>query len=116
MESAKNIDGYRLSTFWHKDREGLLNMGPVWDYNLTFGNADYLNGWRTNGWYWQDVSDSGYTWLRRLFEDTDFRQAYIDRWFEIRSGPFSGPELSALIDQLAGQVQRAQARNFARLE
>ncbi|MCC6233073.1 MAG: CotH kinase family protein [Verrucomicrobiales bacterium] len=114
VESAKNIDGYRLSTFWHKDRNGRLNMGPVWDYNLTFGNANYLDGWRTNGWYWQTVGDSGYTWLRRLFEDTDFRQEYADRWFEIRSGPFSNVALSGLVDDLAGQVRGAQARNFTR--
>lgn len=40
-ELTKNIDGYRLSTFLHKDTSGKLKMGPIWDFNLSFGNADY---------------------------------------------------------------------------
>jgi spore coat protein CotH len=43
-EVTKNVDAYRLSTFLHKQRDsdgGKLVMGPIWDYNLGFGNADY---------------------------------------------------------------------------
>jgi hypothetical protein len=50
VELTKNIDGFRLSTYMFKDRGGKLNMGPVWDYNLSLGNADYLEGWRPTGW------------------------------------------------------------------
>ncbi|MDQ3535806.1 MAG: CotH kinase family protein, partial [Bacteroidota bacterium] len=46
-EISKNIDGYRLSTFMHKDKNGKLIMGPVWDFNLAFGNADYCEGEKT---------------------------------------------------------------------
>ena len=41
-ELSKNVDGYRLSTFLYKDSDennGKLNMGPVWDYNLSFGRS-----------------------------------------------------------------------------
>ena len=41
---TKNIDGFRLSTYFYKDRNGKITMGPVWDYNLSLGNADYING------------------------------------------------------------------------
>lgn len=114
VESAKNIDGYRLSTYWHKDRNDRLAMGPVWDYNLTFGNANYLDGWLTNGWYYPNVGDPGFTWLGRLRQDPDFLQLIADRWFQHRAGPFSNPEVLALVDTLAGQVREAQARNFER--
>ncbi|UCF04984.1 MAG: CotH kinase family protein, partial [bacterium] len=40
-ELCKNIDGYNLSTFFHKDRGGKIVMGPVWDFNLSLGNANY---------------------------------------------------------------------------
>ncbi|MHC4207646.1 MAG: CotH kinase family protein, partial [Planctomycetota bacterium] len=50
VEITKNIDGFRLSTYMFKDRGGKLNMGPVWDYNLSLGNADYLQGWIPTGW------------------------------------------------------------------
>lgn len=32
-ELTKNPDGYRGSTYMHKDKGGLLAMGPAWDYN-----------------------------------------------------------------------------------
>ena len=44
---------YRLSSYFHKNRnnyDSLLHAGPVWDFNLSFGNADYCNGGETNGW------------------------------------------------------------------
>ena len=25
----------------HKDKGEKLNMGPIWDFNIAFGNADY---------------------------------------------------------------------------
>jgi len=32
-EIANNVDGYRLSTYMHKDKNGPLTMGPIWDFN-----------------------------------------------------------------------------------
>ncbi|CAN0606076.1 unnamed protein product, partial [Ectocarpus sp. 12 AP-2014] len=40
-EISNNIDGYRLSTFMHKEKNEKLKMGPVWDFNIAFGNVDY---------------------------------------------------------------------------
>ncbi len=44
-EVSRNVDGYRLSTFLYKDKDsvgdGKLVFGPIWDFNLGFGNADY---------------------------------------------------------------------------
>src|SRR6185369_11273395 len=51
VEMSKNIDGFRLSNYMHKDRLGKLRMDPIWDWNLSFGNANYANGWTTTGWY-----------------------------------------------------------------
>ena len=33
VELTKNPDGYRGSTYLHKDKNGPLKMGPAWDYN-----------------------------------------------------------------------------------
>jgi hypothetical protein len=43
QELGRNVDGYRLSTFMYKQAQsdgGLLAMGPMWDLNLAFDNAD----------------------------------------------------------------------------
>ncbi|HMJ92095.1 MAG TPA: CotH kinase family protein, partial [Candidatus Acidoferrum sp.] len=39
VELTKQIDGYRLSDFFTKGNDGRIGPGPVWDWNLAFGNA-----------------------------------------------------------------------------
>jgi hypothetical protein len=78
----KEMDGYRLSTFMHKDRGGRMVMGPVWDYNLSLGNYMTSGGWNGHdptGWYYTYVPEESYLngWYNRLFRDPDFlRERY----------------------------------------
>ena len=114
VELTKNIDGFRLSTYMFKDRNGKLVMGPVWDYNLSLGNADYLQGWIPTGWYYPQLGDGDYPWWRRLFEDPAFRLRYADRWFEMRENLFATGQLLQDIDDTAALLNEAQIRNFDR--
>ena len=114
VEMTKNIDGFRLSSFMFKDRGGKLNMGPIWDYNLTLGNANYLNGWLPTGWYYDLLGDGDYPWFRRLFQDPDFRMRYADRWYALRGGAFRTPTLLADIDAYATLLGESQVRNYVR--
>lgn len=114
VELSKNIDGFRFSTFYYKDRSGPLKMGPIWDWNLTFGNATGRDGFNPEGWYWSQLDDRQYSWFRRLFEDPDFEQKYIDRWGQLRANQFSVAKILARIDDLAGLLAEAQARNYRR--
>lgn len=104
VELAKNIDGYRISTYYYKDRGGKIKMGPIWDYNLSLGNADYLQGWEPTGWYYPQVGAADYPWFARLFQDSNFQQAYIDRWQELRSDKFSTARLMQDIDEYVGEL------------
>jgi CotH protein/chitobiase/beta-hexosaminidase-like protein/lamin tail-like protein/Fn3 domain-containing protein len=113
VELTKNIDGFRLSTYMFKDRGGKLNMGPVWDYNLSLGNANYLNGWIPQGWYYEQLSDGDYPWYRRLFQDPEFVQRYTDRWAALRRGPFQTAQMLADVEATAALLGESQARNFA---
>jgi hypothetical protein len=114
VELTKNIDGFRLSTYMFKDRNGKLNMGPVWDYNLSLGNADYLEGWKPDGWYYDLISAGDYPWWRRLFEDPDFQMRYADRWFILRKNLFDTTVLLQGIDDIVDLLGEAQVRNFDR--
>jgi hypothetical protein len=114
VELTKNIDGFRLSTYMYKDRGGKLNMGPVWDYNLSLGNADYLDGWKPDGWYSNLLGNSDYPWWRRLFEDPSFRLRYADRWFVLRQNMFDTALLLQDIDNTVDLLDEAQVRNFNR--
>jgi len=122
VEMTKNIDGIRLSTYLYKDRGGKLNMGPVWDYNLSLGNANYYEGWRPDGWYhevrglWTPGYEGypSYEWYRRLFEDPEFELHYWDRWYALRKDVYSTEKLLGDIDMYDALLDEAQARNFDR--
>ncbi|MCI0744134.1 MAG: lamin tail domain-containing protein [Verrucomicrobia subdivision 3 bacterium] len=133
VEFTKQIDGYRLSSFYSKDRNGKLKPEPVWDWNLSFGNANYLKGGMTNGWYWADQAEgmgsAEHIWLRRLVfgsatvspsgtangpGDPDFRQKITDRWGVLRTNVLNGNRVVARIDELATLLTEAAVRNYAK--
>ena len=67
-EIAKDVDGnLRLSTYLNHKKGGKLKMGPLWDFDITFGNADYGNCSTSDGF--QIKNDR---WFVRLFEDPAF--------------------------------------------
>ena len=119
VEFGRNIDGYVLSTFMHKDRDGLLNMGPIWDYNGALGNPDYFDGNLVNGWHYENPefpadNPNGYHWYTRLFEDPAFRSRYAARWRELRTGVLKDDKLMADIEQTVITLGDAGERNFER--
>lgn len=123
-EAYKNIDGYRLSTFFYKDRDsidGRLKMGPLWDFNLAFGNCNYCNGGSTDGWMWdfnkvcsQDDWEIPF-WWEQLRKDTNYLIEAQQRWKQLRAGPLSDQAVLFTIDSLAAVLDGgARARNFQR--
>jgi len=114
VEATKNVDGFRFSTFFHKDRGGKIKMGPLWDWNLSFGNCNGKQGYLPEWWLWPQLDDKEYSWFRRLFEDPDFGQRYVDRWAELRRTVFATSNVLGRVDELAASLDEAQARNFER--
>jgi len=114
VELTKNIDGFRLSTYMYKDRGGKLFQGPAWDYNLSLGNADYLNGWIPTGWYFTQLGDGDYPYWRRLFEDPAFKLRYADRWFALRRDLFATGRLVGMVEDYATLLDEPAARHFDR--
>ena len=98
VEMTKQIDGFRLSTYYYKDRGGKIEQGPPWDYNLSLGNANYLRGGFPDGWYGETINAEQYPYWERLFEDPNFSQKLTDRWQELRSTIFTTDKMLADID------------------
>lgn len=121
-ELLKEIDGYRLSNFMHKERNGKLAMGPVWDFNLSSGNANYLNGWEPTGWYYTQLSPTNHcvigcnirNWYVRLLTDPAYVDRMQRRWWELRAGVFSDEALTRRVNDLRTDLMEAQSRNFVR--
>ncbi|MCH2582891.1 MAG: CotH kinase family protein, partial [Planctomycetes bacterium] len=115
VELTKNIDGYRLSTFMYKPRGGKLTMGPIWDYNLSLGNANYLNGGNPVGWYYPQLNANDYPWYARLFQDTaGFRALYNERWRQLRGEQLPLAYLMGTVEEHAAVLGESQVRNFQR--
>lgn len=122
VEYSKQIDGYRLSNYMSKDRNGKVKMEPIWDWNLSFGNADYADGFNTSGWYYSGVGENDHLWFHRLMfgttspsgttGDPDFNQKITDRWSVLRTNIFASSNVLARVDELAGILSEAAARDF----
>ncbi|MDD4125794.1 MAG: CotH kinase family protein [Eubacteriales bacterium] len=88
-ELTSNTDGvFRRSGYMYKDAGGKLCMGPVWDFDLAFGNfLKYeKDTWACKG------SDEGYVpynWMNILLEDEAFRTKLKSRWDEVKSELYS---------------------------
>ena len=104
-ELSNNVDGYRLSTYLQKDRNEKLVIGPIWDFNLSFGNADYCGGERYDVWcfkfnerclgdYWNVPF-----WWNRLLEDEKFVDKLKNRWNQLRSNTLSDNNILTLIEE-----------------
>ena len=115
-ELSKNIDGYRLSTFLYKDKDskgGKIYMGPWWDYNLSFGNADYCQGFNTQNWEIEtDCAIDNPFWFERLLEDENYRNLLKCKWTAYRADQWSDTNILLLIDSIANYIDEAKTRNF----
>ncbi len=114
-ELSNNVDGYRLSTYMHKDKAGKLAMGPIWDFNLAFGNADYCSGGETNVWAYKFNERCNFDfwlvpfWWERLLEDPAFVSRLKDRWNSLRGNTLSNNNITAKIDGFIARMQDAGA-------
>lgn len=118
-EVSNNVDAYRLSNYFTKVRNskgGKLFEGPVWDFNLGFGNANYGNAWQTWGWALNNpyVADVIPFHLKRLRQDPAFADLLRCRWNTLRTSTLSETHIHSIIDSLSVYLGPAIARNFDR--
>ncbi|MFP6874836.1 MAG: CotH kinase family protein [Verrucomicrobiales bacterium] len=124
---AMNVDWGRLSAYYHKHRLGVVNAGPIWDFDRTMGSEDSRDDnprqWDGSGDSSRTWMDSRYPWFGNLIGPSanaasayypEVRQRHTDRWFELRRGAFSTENINLTIDTMADELRDAQARNFAR--
>jgi hypothetical protein len=117
-EIASNVDAYSLSTYYHKDRGGKLRAGPVWDYNLTYGNDLFHWGYDrsfTNVWQF-NFSNIGANFWGDLFGNPKFN-CYLSKRFDAltKAGePLNYDYISDLIDNTVPLVAEAVEREHER--
>jgi hypothetical protein len=123
-ELSRNIDGYRLSSYFHKNKnvgDGRIKAGPAWDFDLAFKNADYCEGSLISGWAYKfnsvcpgDGSGLIPFWWDRLMLDTSFVSSLRCRWLDLRKTTLSDQRINNLIDSADVVTTEARTRHFAK--
>jgi hypothetical protein len=122
-EISRNVDGYRLSSYFYKDRQskgGKIVAGPVWDFDLAFRNANYCKGSDTTGWAFQfnPVCPGDFWqvpfWWDKFFTDSAFQSNLRCRWKQLRQTSLSLTHINFLIDSIATLTTEARQRHFTK--
>ena len=119
-EISSNVDAYALSTYYHKDRGGKLRAGPVWDYNLTYGNDLFVWGFDrsyTDVWQFGYSNTGSYFW-GDLFNNSTFKCYLAKRFDELtkEGQPLNFNYISNLIDSTITLISEATNRENERWE
>jgi hypothetical protein len=117
-ELGSNADAYTYSAFFHKDRNGKLRAGPVWDMDLTYGNDLFFWGYdrsHANVWQFSTGDNDGSRFWKDLFDNPTFRCYLSKRWNElIQPGqPLNPSAIEAFIDQTVSGISEAVIRDYA---
>ena len=120
-ELSLNADGLKRSTNFYKDKQnadgtgGKLHAGPVWDYNLAYGNCNFANANNIEAWVFEgsETNPTPAMW-KRLTEDPAFMAKVKARWKELRKGYLSNDNINRFIDDHAKTLQESQARQYAK--
>lgn len=114
-ELTCNLDScFRRSCYITKDKGGKLQMGPIWDFDLAFGNFD-MDNTAYDTWFTIGTTDNDpyirVNWCNYLMNNESFRAKLKSRWLEVRDKLLDAAERS--IDKNKARIDASQAENFA---
>ena len=103
-ELSLNADGYKRSAYFYKEKDkedgtiGKLYAGPVWDYNLAYGNCNFCNADNIEAWCFEggNTQPTPALW-QRLLQDPTFRKAVKMRYKALRKGILSDKAINKYI-------------------
>ena len=108
-EISKNQDSVSWSSIYLTLKPGgKIKMGPLWDYDLSFGNVDYSDAEYPEGWWIKSN-----TWYARLFQDPVFVEKVKERFSYYKQNETL---ILGYINMLADKLRFAQATNNEKWE
>ena len=113
QELARNVDEYRLSFFFYKNRTSdQLILGPIWDMDIAWGNANYAWANLTTGLQ-LDTPIVHNWWMVWLRNDANFQNVVGRLWQQLRASILSQTSIDHYILTFTADLSESQARNFA---
>ncbi|MBO7630576.1 MAG: CotH kinase family protein, partial [Bacteroidales bacterium] len=117
-ELSSNVDIYQKSTFFHKDQLGKLRAGPLWDFNLAYGNDLGSSPGRSqyNVWQFDNGDNTGSEFWYRMFNEPQFQCLFARRWHRMTDTgrPLCYDSVCAVIDSLYDVASAAITRDRQR--
>jgi hypothetical protein len=107
-EISKNVDSRQFSSIYFTHIPGeKIKMGPLWDFDLSFGNMDYGDPQYTDGWHVRY-----HAWINRLLDDPAFVSLVQDRF----TNHYLANKQYILdkIDEQAERLKWSQQENFSK--
>lgn len=118
-ELSMNADGFKRSAYFYKEKlkadgtGGKMVAGPVWDYNLAYGNCNFANANNVEAWCYEGASNNPTPAMwQRLLQDPAFRKAVKTRYQELRKSVLSIKHINDYIDRQAKLLAQARERHF----
>ena len=109
-EFSKNVDAYRISSYFHKLPMSKVRAGPPWDYNFSYGIIDIEGGLDTKGFMFDNHIT--FFWWRHLFHyDKVFAKMYANRWWTLRENILSNTEIEKNINLVYNKIKDAANRD-----
>ncbi len=114
QELTCNLDScFRRSCYMTKDKGGKLKMGPIWDFDMAFGNFA-MDNTAYDTWFTVGTADKDayiyVNWCNYLMKDEKFRARLEERWLEVRDTLLDAAEKS--IAENKAKIYASQAENF----
>jgi hypothetical protein len=101
-ELSRNVDAYVRSSYYHKDRDGKLKGGPLWDYNFSLavgGSGTIAPAPTMNGFQFQGTRNVN-NWYPKLAADPPFMNMVKARYQALRGNLLSDASIQQRIDTL----------------
>jgi hypothetical protein len=116
-ELTRNLAAYVRSQFLHKDRDGKLVAGPLWDFDLIagVGMTSQAPNLSTSGFHYDAAKsrlDVTADWFPRLIADASFDAQLRARYQELRQGVLSDAQIIARMATLSSGLAAGAERNF----
>lgn len=119
-ELSLNADGFKRSAYFYLDasargRDALLHAGPVWDYNLAYGNCNFCSAGDVNAWVYEgcETNPTPAMW-KSLAHNRAFMSKVRKRYAQLRQGILSHQALCEYIDRQARLLDEAQQRHYTK--
>ena len=105
QEFSRNPDAcFFTSVFFSWERDGVIKMGPVWDFDLAFGGHNIEDNNKAEGWFIKRCY-----WNRYAFQDSIIKKASDSFW---KSNYSKFKATIDVIDSIQILLQNAEQNNF----